>query len=250
MVPNTWQVGSLAILFDKGYNSTTTSVTNVLPSGWTDVANTANNSAGTGRTAVNVSYKILTSGDLGATITGINAATNNDKVLVNLTYGSNIRIPSITVNSSRKVTPVDTDPGGITGSVTQQSWSHVLAMFGSSGAVSSRIFRDFPSGSDNSQNEISSSTRMYVKTARSDNFTSSTAFFDTSDVGNKNFTIQIEVTGNSDLLRSTTATTSKSTDTSRTTTYGTTTTFNTTYDTTGSTSRATSTSINLTVVLQ
>jgi hypothetical protein len=70
-IPTTARAGDIAILFD---NSTTT--TNTIPSGWTSIAGGTTTGIRT-----NVSSKILTSGEVGSTITGM-AGTTRKVVLV------------------------------------------------------------------------------------------------------------------------------------------------------------------------
>lgn len=240
-IPATAQTGQVAVLFDFGYNSNTTSITNVLPSGWTNIANTANNSAGTGRAAWNCSYKILTSSDPGSSVTGIASALQLDKVLIILTADAGKRITSVSVNSSGS-TPIDTTPAN-TSITVDGDQSIVFGFYGGSALPGTRNFLGIVGQIDVTQSEYLGS-RTAVKYQEmpflfNQGFTS--VRIGQNDAGNKNLVRGVEVilTGvEQDVTQSTT----RSTDTSRTTTFSTTTAFNTAYATTGSTSRATNTS--------
>lgn len=69
-VPTDAAAGDVAILFNACISASTP--TDVIPSGWTGIG--TNNNA-TGR--IRSSYKVLVSGDIGATVTGMTATTQN-----------------------------------------------------------------------------------------------------------------------------------------------------------------------------
>lgn len=77
-VPSGAQAGDVAVLFDYGTNASTTIPTSVTPTGFTLISDASISSTSSGRSVI--SYKVLVSGDLGGTITGINATTN-EKIL-------------------------------------------------------------------------------------------------------------------------------------------------------------------------
>jgi hypothetical protein len=91
-IPATAQEGDICILVDSAYRSLSgsspTGVTTVVPSGFTTIANTTNryNTGGSfpvdyARRSI-VSRKILTSGDAGTSITGMNEASESKVIVV------------------------------------------------------------------------------------------------------------------------------------------------------------------------
>lgn len=79
-IPSTSAEDDLALLFDFGWNSSTSAVTDVVPTGWTGVLTAADTSGGK-QARVRISYKILAGGDPGSSVTGIND-TNDAKVML------------------------------------------------------------------------------------------------------------------------------------------------------------------------
>lgn len=79
-IPSGISVGDFAFLFDSGRNNSTTIPTAVTPTGFISIVNTGQSSTQSGRSIC--SYKILTNADANTTITGMNAATANSKVLI------------------------------------------------------------------------------------------------------------------------------------------------------------------------
>jgi hypothetical protein len=81
-VPAAAQTGDVAILFDVAESTTGTPPSDVVPTNWTGITTTTFvNSAGNGQRC-RISYKILTGGDPGASITGMNGTARNDKVML------------------------------------------------------------------------------------------------------------------------------------------------------------------------
>lgn len=82
-------VGDLAVLFDQCFGGTT----DVIPTGWTGIATATAGGAGSrGR----ISYKVLVGGDPGASITGLDA-TSEDKVM--LVFTPSATIATVTVST-------------------------------------------------------------------------------------------------------------------------------------------------------
>ena len=82
-IPATAAVGDLAILYDNVQNSSSTIPTSVTPAGWTAVrSDTVYDSSFPISFRCNVSIKILTSGEPGSTVTGMNAQYNDKQILV------------------------------------------------------------------------------------------------------------------------------------------------------------------------
>lgn len=79
-IPSNAVAGDVAVLVDRAGSSTTTAPTQVVPAGWTLINSTFMNPSLSVRTTI--SYKILTSGDLGTVLTGQNGANSNYKTIV------------------------------------------------------------------------------------------------------------------------------------------------------------------------
>lgn len=71
--------GDIAVLFDSANNASGTIPSLVVPSGWTQIRTDTVSSTSSGRCTL--SYKVLTSGDLGATITGQTGSGGSRKIL-------------------------------------------------------------------------------------------------------------------------------------------------------------------------
>lgn len=93
-VPATAQVGDIAILVDWGYLSTTTAPTQVTPTGFTLINQHSQITSPASR--IMASYKVLVSGDLGSTITGM-STTSMRKIL--MIYRPSMAYNSMTVTS-------------------------------------------------------------------------------------------------------------------------------------------------------
>ena len=91
------QVGDIAVLFD-----TSTNTTDVTPSGWTSI-----NGATTTGIRTNISYKVLTSGDPGSTITGM-AGTTRKTMVVFRAVGNTAPTVSLSTPSSQATTAAPT----------------------------------------------------------------------------------------------------------------------------------------------
>ena len=76
VVPATAQAGDVGLLFQRAADSGTGSVT---PSGWTTITDGV---GGAQSTRCMVSFKILTSGDPGATLTGMNSGFNTKAIAI------------------------------------------------------------------------------------------------------------------------------------------------------------------------
>jgi hypothetical protein len=132
-IPATAQIGDVAVLLDFS-TSNTTAASAVTPSGWTQLRTDTVNAA----TAVRAStcYKILVSGDPGATVTGMTGGTSTRKML--LIIRNTRKITSVTVGSSNGAAS-ENDPSAQTISVSSVSPSLVLiAHYASSSAVNPR----------------------------------------------------------------------------------------------------------------
>lgn len=84
-------IGDIAVLLDTGWNAG--SVTSVVPSGWTTISNITASYVMTGRSIL--SYKVLTSGNPGSSITGMTATYNLGKEM--LIFRPTSPISSVTV---------------------------------------------------------------------------------------------------------------------------------------------------------
>ncbi|MGH6922857.1 MAG: hypothetical protein ACRED5_03715 [Propylenella sp.] len=85
-IPATAAVGDLAVLFDYAQTDGSTP-TNVVPTGWTQVVTAFGGDGNEARTTV--SYKILTAGNPGSSVTGINGE-NNYKIMFVFRWTSTI----------------------------------------------------------------------------------------------------------------------------------------------------------------
>jgi hypothetical protein len=72
--------GDIGILIDWDVTTGGTPPTSVTPSGWTAIGSSISNT-GSNSTRLNMSYKVLVSGDSGATLTGMGAADDTSKTL-------------------------------------------------------------------------------------------------------------------------------------------------------------------------
>ena len=110
VIPATAEVGDIAVLFD-----TSTTTTDVTPSGWT----TINNATTTG-IRTNISYKVLTSGEPGSTITGM--AGNARKILqVYRVWGNTAPTISLSTPGSQATTATPTTQTITAGAAGAQS---------------------------------------------------------------------------------------------------------------------------------
>ena len=97
-VPGTAAVGDIAILFDVAVNLSTTTPTNVVPSGWSSLTTYAHNSSAFFRNTI--SYKKLASGEPGSSVTGMN---DDNEAKVMLIFRAN--------ESTLTAFDIDTDDG-------------------------------------------------------------------------------------------------------------------------------------------
>jgi hypothetical protein len=162
-IPATAAVGDVAILFD-----TSTTTTNVVPSGWTSINGTTTTGIRT-----NVTYKILVSGDPGNSITGMAGTTRK----VMLVYRGNVSINAlgVTVPASQSTVSVPTNQTlvGDVGPVAQ------IAVYGSTGAIATR---GWSVGSPTEYSSFSTSG-IYVKALITNSGTPDTTTISMSDGG-------------------------------------------------------------------
>lgn len=156
--------GDVAVLFDM--SGTTTDTT---PTGWTSISKATTTSIRT-----NISYKILASGDLGATIVGMGGF--NRKIMI--IYRGNIAITS--------ATPTVTGQQGTTGTPTNQSLVGeagpmvALACYGKT--TTTTPTRGWSVGSPTEYTSISTSG-IYVKQLITNSGTPSTTTISMTDAG-------------------------------------------------------------------
>ena len=81
-IPATAQAGDVALLLDRATNNSGTYPTLVTPSGWTNLANTMAQYAGTISLRTAIAYKVLDSGDPGLSITCTNGAGADSKLVL------------------------------------------------------------------------------------------------------------------------------------------------------------------------
>ena len=133
VIPATSQAGDVAVLLDFAVSSTTAAGA-VTPSGWTQIRTDLINA--TTAVRASVCYKILVSGDIGASITGMSGGTSTRKML--LILKNNRKVTQVTVGSSNGAAS-DLDPSAQTIAVAGVIPSMVLiAHYASSSAVNPR----------------------------------------------------------------------------------------------------------------
>jgi hypothetical protein len=93
-IPASAQVGDVAVLFDVAENTTSCIPADVIPTDWTGIitGSYVNTSGGNG-VRCRISRKILTSGDPGTTITGLNGSLYEDKVM--LVFRGNVAVSTV-----------------------------------------------------------------------------------------------------------------------------------------------------------
>lgn len=94
-IPATAQAGDVAVLLDFAVSNTTAAGA-VTPSGWTQIRTDVVNA--TTAIRASVCYKILVSGDVNATVTGMSGGTSTRKML--LLLKNNRKVTQVTVGSS------------------------------------------------------------------------------------------------------------------------------------------------------
>ena len=163
--PNFYNVaaGDIAILFD---NSTTT--TTAIPSGWTTIDNTSTTGIRT-----SISYKVLTSGDLGATIVGMAGVNRKVMLVYRPNNPFNLIVPTVSGTQSTTATPTTQSLVGDVGPVI------TFAVYGSTGAVATR---GWSVGSPSEYASFSTSG-IYVKALITNSGTPSTTSITMSDGG-------------------------------------------------------------------
>lgn len=149
--PSGIQKGDLIVLFDQGSEGSNPP-TAVLPSGFTNIVNS---SSGSTNHRTYISRKIADGTESGATITGMNASGNNNKVL--LVFRPAFAITAVTA-SSWNTENVTSDPSAQNVTATAGVVPLIVfGVFGSSGAVNPRTFTPASDG------EVNSNTLQYVK---------------------------------------------------------------------------------------
>jgi len=162
-VPGSAAVGDVAILFD-----TSTTVTNTIPSGWTSIS-------GVTTTGIrqNISYKLIGSSDIGATVTGMAGTTRK----VMLVYRGNALIG--------EVTPTVTGTQATTATPTAQSLvgqAGPMIAFATYSATSTITTRGWSVGSPSEYSSVSGSG-IYVKALITNSGTPSTTSITMTDSG-------------------------------------------------------------------
>jgi hypothetical protein len=80
-IPASAQTGDMAILYDMALSNSGTAPTSVVPSGWTSVSTlTGSNANGNGIRSI-VSRRILTAGQAGSVVTGMNGSERDRKIM-------------------------------------------------------------------------------------------------------------------------------------------------------------------------
>jgi hypothetical protein len=118
VIPAAAQAGDIAVLFDR-QNTTTSGF--VTPTGWTTIANRFN-----GGNKSNISYKVLTAGDPGLSITG--QGTTARKIMV--VYRPSEPINSVTVVTNSQTGPsfaTTAAPASLTQDLTAQTSRPILS---------------------------------------------------------------------------------------------------------------------------
>lgn len=157
-VPATAQAGDIAYLVDMSYNASTTAPTTVTPTGWTAM-NSSVNQTTTPACRGNTWYKILSSGDVGATVTGMSGTSSTQKMIM-------IYRPSLTPNASTynggSQQATAAVPTNQTLSLTNwggyQPWGVGFAIYSSSGTITTR------GSTVTASRELNVGTTLYVKT--------------------------------------------------------------------------------------
>jgi hypothetical protein len=127
VITATAQVGDIAVLFD-----TSTTTTDVTPSGWTSI-----NGATTTGIRTNISYRILTSGDAGSTITGM-AGTTRKVMLLFRDWSTTAPTINVTIPSSQATTAAPTSQTIAAGAAGAKSI--YLAAYGATSTTPTRGF--------------------------------------------------------------------------------------------------------------
>lgn len=81
-IPASAQAGDIAILLDRAGNTSGTYPTLVTPSGWTNLANTTQQYAGSVSMRAAIAYKVLAAGEAGTSVTCTNAVNSNSKIML------------------------------------------------------------------------------------------------------------------------------------------------------------------------
>jgi hypothetical protein len=102
VVPATAQAGDLAILYDAGWSG---SVSVATPSGWTQISDSIY--GGLGNSSCRISRKVLVSGDISATVTGITATRTRQMMVV---YRPNDTIDTVSVTTPNTFVSDSADP--------------------------------------------------------------------------------------------------------------------------------------------
>ena len=155
--------GDIAILFDSS-----TSITDTIPSGWTSITGVS-----TSGIRQNISYKILTEGDLGTTISAM-AGTSRKIMLV---YRGNQSIASVTatVTGSQATTALPSNQ-----TLTGEAGPMIaFAAYSSTGAIGSR---GWSQGTPTDYSVVSTSG-IYVKALITNSGTPTTTSISMSDGG-------------------------------------------------------------------
>lgn len=146
-VPSAVQEGDLLVLLDR---ATGNGVTKAVPSGWTEI------NEGVYGTVIRqiASYRIADSDDAGSSVTGMNGATQNDKVM----YAFRGDVPITSVNVSTPDSEVtDNNPSQQTVSASGGTAPLIVfGCYGSWGVIDPRTFTPAKDG------EESSSTNLYL----------------------------------------------------------------------------------------
>jgi len=145
VIPATAAVGDVALLFD-----TSTTVTNTVPSGFSD----AGNSISTTGIRTNISYKQLVSGDPGATITGMAGTTKKILLILRVNNAGMGGVNFGFLNAQATTTAPTTQTLTVT---NRPAPLLQLGVYSSTGTVLTRGF------STGSPTEYSSGTNLYVK---------------------------------------------------------------------------------------
>lgn len=153
VIPSTVKVGDVVILFD-----TSTSVTDTIPTGWTSISGVTTTGIRT-----NISYKIVTAGMAGSTITGMAGTTR--KVLLVYSANDTTAISPINSVSVSSVNSQATSVAPTNQTISMASQTGVIVGFAVYASTGSITTRGWTGSSPGEYNSVSTSG-IYVKEIR------------------------------------------------------------------------------------
>ena len=122
-IPATAAVGDIAILFDR--QNSTSNTTAATPSGWTQITTALSATTGSNRLRITISYRILTAGQPGSTITGQGSIAR--KIMVVYRPSTAITAATVLTNSSSVSAAAISAASNLTTDLTAETLRPILA---------------------------------------------------------------------------------------------------------------------------